>query len=399
MTTSVIITLCILLLLAYVFDLSSSKTKIPSVILLLLLGWLVKQGTRAVEVEIPDLTGALPILGTVGLILIVLEGALELDLTREKLPVIGKSAFISLVPMLLFSFALAWVFQMLAQVQLKIGLANALPLAIISSAIAIPSSKNLSAFNREFITYESSLSDIFGVILFNFITLNDNIGSASVGMFILQLVIILIVTFIATVGLSYLLSRINHHVKFIPIILIIVLIYAVSKVFHLPALIFILLFGLFLGNLDRLKHIKYIRMLKPDKLDNEVHKFKDLITEIAFLIRALFFLLFGYLVETRELLNSDTILLAVGITAGIFILRFLFLKLFRFSTKPLVFIAPRGLITILLFLSIPVHQSMNLANKSLVIQVIILSALVMMTGLMTTRETIEQPVNEIPENI
>ena len=35
-------------------------------------------------------------------------------------------------------------------------------LCVISSSIAIPSVKYLSSYNREFITYESSLSDIFG---------------------------------------------------------------------------------------------------------------------------------------------------------------------------------------------------------------------------------------------
>lgn len=44
--------------------------------------------------------------------------------------------------------------------------------------------------------------------------------------------------------------------------------------------------------------------------------------------------------------------------------------------------APRGLITILLFLSIPASKQIAIANKSLVIQVIILCALVMMIGLM-----------------
>ena len=177
----------------------------------------------------------------------------------------------------------------------KVGLANAIPFTIISSAIAIPSAKNLLSKNKEFITYESSLSDIFGVIFFNFITLNDNIGTKSVGYFILELFLILIISFISTIGLAFLLSKVKHHVKFVPIILMMVLIYAISKIYHLPALIFILLFGLFLGNIDKIKHDKFIQRLQPDILSKEVHKFKELTTEIAFLIRSLFFLLFGFL--------------------------------------------------------------------------------------------------------
>jgi len=148
-------------------------------------------------------------------------------------------------------------------------------------------------------------------------------------------------------------------------------------------LIFILLFGLFLGNLNELKSNKLIQKLHPDVLIKEVHKFKELTTEITFLVRALFFLLFGYLIQTNELLNSKTIIWAIGISAGIFVLRYILLKSFKLNIKPLLFIAPRGLITILLFLTIPLNQTMDLANKSLIIQVIILTALIMMFGLMT----------------
>lgn len=395
MTTTIIISICVLLLLAYVFDISSFKTKIPSVILLLTVGWLVRQGAIFFQLNVPDLSSILPILGTVGLILIVLEGSLELELNRSKLGFIGKTVIISFLPMFLFCFGLAAAFQYFGNISFKDGLANAIPFAVISSAIAIPSVQNLISKDKEFITYESSLSDIFGVIFFNFITLNDNIGTQSVGYFIVELFIILLVTFVATLGLSFLLSKIKHHVKFLPIILIIVLIYAVSKIYHLPGLIFILLFGLFIGNLDELKHYKFIQKLQPENLNKEVHKFKELTSETAFLIRSLFFLLFGYLIETNELLNQETVVWAVAITISIFVLRFIFLKLFKQNIEPLLFIAPRGLITILLFLSIPINQVTGLANKSLIIQVIILTAIFMMIGLMSNKtKAVEKVIEE-----
>ncbi|MDP1624069.1 MAG: hypothetical protein Q8M08_17225, partial [Bacteroidales bacterium] len=84
MTTTIIITFCILLLIAYVFDLTSSKTRIPSAILLLLLGWGVRQVTSFLGIQIPDISSILPGLGTIGLILIVLEGSLELELNKSK---------------------------------------------------------------------------------------------------------------------------------------------------------------------------------------------------------------------------------------------------------------------------------------------------------------------------
>lgn len=262
---------------------------------------------------------------------------------------------------------------------------NAIPFCVISSAIAIPSVRNLSSHNKEFVIYESSLSDILGVLLFNFLALNETIDRFSFGNFALQLLIITVVSFIATIGLSFLLTKIEHHIKFVPIILLVVLIYAVSKIYHLPGLIFILIFGLLIGNLDELKRFKWIEKFKPDELSNEVNKFKDLTIEGAFLIRALFFLLFGYLIETSEVLNADTVIWALAIVFFIFAIRLIQLKLSKLPLKPLLFVAPRGLITILLFLSIEKTNTISLVNKSLIVQVIILTALLMMFGLMANK--------------
>ncbi len=391
MSTAIIITLCLLLLLAYLFDVSAPKTKIPTVILLLLLGWGVKSTSIVLNIDIPNLEPILPILGTIGLILIVMEGALELELEPSKFEMIKKSTLLALIQMLVISFGLALSFQYFAGSTFKSGLINAIPLAIVSSAIAIPSAKNLMRNEKEFITYESSLSDIFGVIFFNFILMNDHLNASSFGMFLLQLLLMIIVSLASTIILSYLLKRINHSIKFIPIILLVILIYSISKVYHMPSLIFILIFGLFIGNIDELKKISWINRMKPENLNQEVHKFKEITTEITFMIRALFFLLFGYLINISELLNVDTALWSFLLTGGIFLLRFLLIYLFQLKQKPILYIAPRGLITILLFLSIPASQQFYMANKSLILQVIILSAFVMMFGLMNYKK--------VPENV
>lgn len=380
-----------LILLAYFFDISSAKTRIPTVILLLIMGWAIRQLTLFFSISIPDLTSILPVLGTVGLILIVLEGSLELELNKTKLPLVKKAAMVSFFPLIISGLLLAWLFSYYGGYDYKQSLVNVLPFAIISSAIAIPSARNLNSYNREFVTYESSLSDIIGVIIFNFVALNAVIDATAFLHFGWQLILILVVSFFASVGLSYLLGRIQHHIKFIPIMVMVILIYMVSKIYHLPSLLFILLFGVFLGNLDELKQNKWIAKLKPDDLNKEVHKFKEIATEAAFVIRTFFFLVFGYLIETSELLNTDTLLWAGIVVAVIFMTRAVQLKVSGLPLFPLLFIAPRGLISILLFLSISQADKIDLVNNSLIIQVIILTALIMMAGMMgVKRETKSQ---------
>ncbi|HOY38646.1 MAG: hypothetical protein KBB11_03195 [Bacteroidales bacterium] len=386
---TIIITICALLLLAYAFDLTSSKTKIPSVILLLFLGWVVRQITILLNFRLPDFTLILPILGTIGLILIVLEGSLDLELNKSKLKLVKKSLLGSLLSMLAMAFSLGYLFKYFGDVSLIDGLTNAIPFCVISSAIAIPSVRHLSSSLKEYIVYESSFSDISGVVFFNFVALNDNFNASSYGHFALQLLIILIISFVATYVLTILLGRIEHHIKFIPIILLIILIYAITKEYHLPALIFIMLFGLFLGNLDKLKRFKFINSNRLDNLGKEVIRFKEINVEITFLIRALFFLLFGYLIETPEIINTQTLIWAIGIVMLIFAFRTVQLLISRLPLIPLLFVAPRGLITILLFLSVAETQQIPLVNKSLIIQVIILTALIMMVGIIITKKGAE----------
>ena len=391
MTTAVIITFCVLLLIAYFFDLTASRTKIPSVVLLLLLGWIVRQITDFLTINLADLSPFLPILGTIGLILIVLEGSLELELNRSKIGLVWKSFLGALIPLLSLAFLLAALFHYLGDFSFRDSLINAIPLSIISSAIAIPSVRNVGHSLKEFIIYESSLSDILGVILFNFIVQHESFGIAAFGHFSLQLLIIAAISFAATVGLSFLLSKIGNHIKFIPIILLIILIFAISEIYHLPALIFILVFGLSIGNLVELKNIVLIEQFKPEILMKEVQKFRELIAEGTFLIRSLFFLLFGYLIETKEILNTETLIWSGGIVLAIFLFRIIQLLLSRLPITPLLFVAPRGLITILLFLSIKPENSIPLVNNSLIIQVILMIALIMMFGLMmTSRKTTRQ---------
>ena len=124
----------------------------------------------------------------------------------------------ALIPIIALAFLLAFAFKYYGHFSLQDSLINAIPFCVISSSIAIPSVRNLLPLDKEFVLYESSLSDILGVLIFNFLTLNETITALSFGHFVLQLLVITAVSFIATVGLSFLLSKIDHHIKFVPII-------------------------------------------------------------------------------------------------------------------------------------------------------------------------------------
>ncbi len=83
----------VLLILSYLYNIISNKTQIPSVLMLLGSGIIVRLILNQTDVLIPDTKTLLEIFGIIGLILIVLEGSLELKLTKKKLPLIRKSLF------------------------------------------------------------------------------------------------------------------------------------------------------------------------------------------------------------------------------------------------------------------------------------------------------------------
>lgn len=385
MSTEIIIIFCTLLLISYVFDLTSSTTKIPTVIFLIALGWGVQQAAVFSNIAIPDLSNMLPLVGTIGLILIVLEGTLELELTKNSIPLVKKSFWMSFIPFILTASFISFAFYYWGGYDLKSSIINSIPFCIISSAIAIPSVKNWTKTNKVFIIYESSLSDIIGVIIFNFIALNHDFGIETFTYFLFELLIILLISFVSTIVLSFILSRLKHHIKYGPILIFIILIYTISKIFHLPALVFIVIFGVFIGNIDKFNNNKLMRFLNTENLSHEVKQFKDIVVEATFLIRSLFFLLFGFLIEFNDVINLKTLNWSIGIVLTIIVVRVIMLFILRLKVFPLMFISPRGLITILLFYTIEKQYKIGLVNESLIIQVILLSVVFMMIGVLFTK--------------
>jgi hypothetical protein len=87
-------------------------------------------------------------------------------------------------------------------------------------------------------------------------------------------------------------------------------------------------------------------------------------------------------------MSLKNLLIALIIAASIFIFRALFFKIaLRVPLNPLLFFAPRGLVTILLFLSIPATMLLPVINVGVITQVIFMTILVMTFGNMIFQKT------------
>lgn len=91
-----------MILLAYFFDITAKYSKIPGVLMLILTGIGINHLAGYFSIYIPEIAKMLPVMGTLGLILIVLEGSMDLTLCREKSRLIANSLSSAVMLILIF---------------------------------------------------------------------------------------------------------------------------------------------------------------------------------------------------------------------------------------------------------------------------------------------------------
>jgi Kef-type K+ transport system membrane component KefB len=392
---AILIFLSILIIISYSFDLLAKTSKVPSVLMLLACGIGLQYLGEYLGIRFILPRVVLEVFGVIGLILIVLEGALDLKLSKEKIPVIRKSFLAGLLILVISSVSIAFIIQEFTpSVSFQQCLVNAVPLAVISSAIAIPSVSNLNKDKKEFIIYESTFSDILGIMLFNFAIQDNFAKSISLVTFTFDLFLVLAVSVLGCVLLLFFINRITHHTKFFLILALLILIYSISKTFHLSPLLFVLAFGLLLNNSELFIKRRLKNFIKTERLTPEVNLLKVITAESAFLIRTFFFLLFGFSFDLSSLLDVQLLFIGSLVITALTLIRLFYLKyISRSSLFPELFVAPKGLITILLFYSIPEKFLIPELSEGILFFVIIATGLIMLLGLLATRG----PVPEIEE--
>ena len=120
--------------------------------------------------------------GTIGLILIVLEAAIELEIKKDKMAIITKGFLAALVILVVNIILVSVFFEKVIGLSYPTSVIYAIPLSIISSAVAIPSATGLITKNKEFIVYESTFSDILGIMIFYYSVRQVEKGQPLIGL-------------------------------------------------------------------------------------------------------------------------------------------------------------------------------------------------------------------------
>lgn len=353
----VLVLLSIVVIISYIFNLISERTKISSVLLLIMLGIAINYGSQLFGFQKLSLDFPLEILGIIGLIMIVLEAALELELSREKSGILLKALSFAALGIFGSAFALTGlIMYFLPNMDFLTSLIYAIPLSVMSSAIAIPSVSGMTKEKKEFIIYECTFSDILGIMFFYFVVENvENSSAVNVSFGILfNIIITVVISLLASYAMIYLFHKITSQVKIFLFLAVLVLLYAVGKYFHLSSLLLILLFGLMLENRQLFFRGKLSKFIQEEPIQRMLQDFKLLTTESSFVIRTFFFVIFGMSLVLSSILDLNVIVVSFIYLVFIYGFRFVLFKLFfKKNLLPDVFIAPRGLITILLYYAIP----------------------------------------------
>ena len=376
-----------ILIISYLFGLIAKRTNIPSVLMLILLGIGMSGFLESYGLSSDDLMPILRILGIIGLIMIVLEAAMDLKISKNKYPLIGRSFIAAFVMLMLTAISIAGIIVYLFGASFLSAMLYGAPLAIISSAIIIPSVENMVQNKKEFIIYESAFSDIFGIMAFYFsLNLLQSTESSMTVMlaFLLNLFLSFVVAILSSYLIVFFFKDLKSSNRLFLLVSIIFILYCSSELLNLYPLIIVLGFGLSLAN-----HEGFFRLFKndyPQEKGDQIAKIKEelhLITgETSFVLRTFFFLVFGMTINLSSLVDLNIFLISLGVLFAIYLSRFLVLKpLLKDGIFPELTLAPRGLLTILLFYTIPDSLSVPEFGHGIFLYVILITSLVMTYGL------------------
>jgi NhaP-type Na+/H+ or K+/H+ antiporter len=389
---NLIIELTLIIIVSFLFDKISKKTNIPSVLMLIALGVILQFVITFFGASLPDVFPVLEILGIVGLIMIVLEAALDLELKKEKIIPILKSFTIALISLVGSTYIAALILHSLVpEISMATAWLYATPLSVLSSAVIIPSVAGLPEHKKEFHIYEGTFSDILGIMMFYLIIeMLNPINEGAVINFSISLVLTIVFSLIASYIIILVFQKIERKVKLFLLIAVLLLLYALGKKLHVSSLIIILVFGLVIANMKLFFKGPLAKQLNYEKAHDVFHQLHMITGETAFVIRTLFFVVFGLSIVVTSLFNVKVALISILILISIYLIRWIVLRIFLGKDiLPQLFIAPRGLITVLLFYAIPKEFQIESFEPGILLFIIIGTSIIMTFALIKDKRKTE----------
>ena len=338
-----------LLIVAVVAKRLAELTRIPDLIVLLVIG--VSVGPVLHWVNPDNFKGAIGILGTLALILILFEGGLELRL-QQALRYFPAGLLLTILSFGLTLGLVTLMGKALLHLQWLDCLLLGAALGCTSGAVVIPALQQIPTPEpiKVTLTIEASLGEIIAVLMVGSLLTVGQDQSIVAGMALdfsqhIGVALLLGVSVGALWWRLWPLLAGTPYSNFLNLGVVLG-IYAVGRYFNGSGLLAVLIFGITLANLPRTPHMtrQGARMLA-------FH------SELGFMVRSFFFVVLGVV---AEVVSRDRVVPILGILAALLLARFLAVQVScyavrdvaRTDTELLFWMMPRGLVTAVLALEI-----------------------------------------------
>jgi potassium/hydrogen antiporter len=338
-----------LLIVAFAANRLSKLTRVPDIIVLLLIG--ITVGPVLHWVNAATFQGAIRIFGTFALLLILFEGGLELRLRK------AMRHFPAGLLLVLLSFGLSLALiaitgRFLLHLQWTDCLLLGAALGCTSGTIVIPALQQIDTPEpvKITLTIESALGEVIAVLLVGSLLHAEGTGSLIGDLasnFSHHIIISLALGFAAGALWSQVWPRIagapNANILNIGVVMAV---YAMGDFFHGSGLLTVLIFGVTLANLPRTPH-----------MTRQGARLLAFHAEFSFLVRSFFFVLLGIV---AQFISRRYIVPILGILAALLLARWVAVESSRWvvrdverqDTELLFWMLPRGLVTAVLALEI-----------------------------------------------
>jgi Na+:H+ antiporter len=361
-----------LVVLAFVANRLFRRTRVPDVIVLLATGLLLGPTFGLVHAsQFQPVTHAF---GTLAVILILFEGGLGLDL-RSTIRHFPGGLLLSFLAYAFSLFIIALVMRWSMNLPLAPALITGAVLGCTSSSVTLPVLQQIKASPpaRIIMLLDASLSDTFAIltvgILLDLGSRGGPIATRFIGQALYVVLTSLLLAAFAAAIWTYVLPRLSER-RFWNVLTLsaVLLLYAGAERIGVSGLITVLCFGIFLANIRRID-LSVLEDFLDFKPVGEEHHTQVLTfhAELAFLIRTFFFVLLGVVVEYRELVRY--LPQVVGLIGAVILARALAVRASSWTWKGLqpgerevvLWIMPRGLITVVLALQVVQARGNNFA--------------------------------------
>jgi potassium/hydrogen antiporter len=378
-----------LLMLAFLANRVFRVTRVPDVLVLMVLGLLL--GPVFGLVNPANLSSVANVLGTLAIILVLFEGGLELDL-RRTLRHFPGSLFLAV---LAYGFSIALVALIVHKglgMPLTTSLAVGAVLGCTSSTVVLPVLQQLGAREPVKVTLmlEASWGDVLAVLTVG-VLLGVGSQGGPVAKHVLQGLLTQVgvaVVFASAAGILW--SRllpVLSDARFWQVMTfsIVLVLYAGTEALGSSGLIAVLAFGLTLANFPGID--PRLRALEEESISLQSQEsLLSFHSELAFLVRTFFFVLIGAIADLRSF-RGHTLLIA-GMLGALFVARWLALQISCLAfhdvaakeRELMLWIMPRGLITVVLALQVVAARSEVSFLSALAFAVILVTNLMVVVG-------------------